>query len=49
MDKIREFWKYKINPITGWRNEKKKKIQPILDVGFKEKDQATYFKPRGFH
>jgi len=48
-DKIREFWKYNIHPITGWKPLKPPKKSEYIQYEIKEKDQASYFKPRGFH
>lgn len=48
-EKLRNFWKHNINPITGWKPQitiGKRKGLPTYHKT--ERDQSSQFKPRGF-
>lgn len=50
IDKLREFWKHGINPVTGWRPLICNNVRLGIPIYRKNKtDQASKFKPRGFH
>lgn len=48
IDKLKQFWKYKLNPITGLKKPKPPKKQDPLNPEIYKSDQASVFKPQGF-
>ena len=48
-DRMKRFWDFKLNPITGWRKIKDKKQSIVEDGIMLKPDQSVIYKPRGFH